>query len=164
MWLGCRSQKTPLVAEKRDRRAQLWQFDIDISAKGRAVGDSQPQAPLRILVVDDDSLVRMGTVAMVEELGHVVVAEAGSGAQALALLREADNIDLLLTDQAMPGMTGQQLAEAAREVRPGLPVLLATGYADQGAVGPKNLPRLPKPYGLDDLASALSALVAKGST
>lgn len=131
--------------------------DDDSSAKGRAVDDSQPQAPLRILIVDDDSLVRMGTVAMVEELGHIVVAEAGSGAQALALLREAGAVDLLLTDQAMPGMTGQQLADAAREVRPGLPVLLATGYADQGASGAKNLPRLPKPYGLDDLATALSA-------
>jgi len=118
---------------------------------------------LRILVVDDVSLVRMGTVAMVEELGHIVVAEAGSGAQALALLREAGSVDLLLTDQAMPGMTGQQLAEAAREMRPGLPVLLATGYADQGVAGTKNLPRLPKPYGLDDLAAVLSAF-AKGTT
>ncbi len=134
---------------------------IDISAKGFVVGDSQPQAPLRVLVVDDDSLVRMGTVAMVEELGHVVVAEAGGGAQALALLRETGGIDLLLTDQAMPGMTGQQLAEAARAVRPGLPVLLATGYAEQGATGVRNLPRLPKPYGLDDLAAALSAFIAK---
>lgn len=125
------------------------------------MGDSQPQAPLRILVVDDDSLVRMGTVAMVEELGHIVVAEAGSGAQALALLREGGAVDLLLTDQAMPGMTGQQLADAAREVRPGLPVLLATGYADQGAAGAKNLPRLPKPYGLDDLATALSAFTKR---
>lgn len=125
------------------------------------MGDSQPQAPLRILVVDDDSLVRMGTMAMVEELGHIVVAEAGSGAQALALLREGGAVDLLLTDQAMPGMTGQQLADAAREVRPGLPVLLATGYADQGAAGAKNLPRLPKPYGLDDLATALSAFTKR---
>jgi len=104
----------------------------------------------------------MGTVAMIEELGHIVVAEAGGGAQALAVLREADSIDLLLTDQAMPGMTGQQLAEAARLVRPGLPVLLATGYAEQGAAGVKNLPRLHKPYGLDDLATALSAFVANG--
>jgi CheY-like chemotaxis protein len=135
---------------------------IDISAKGRSVGDNQPPAPLRILVVDDDSLVRMGTVAMVEELGHLVVAEAGSGAEALALLRAAGSIDLLLTDQAMPGMTGQQLAEAARALRPGLPVLLATGYAEQGAAGARSLPRLPKPYGLDDLATALSAFVAKG--
>ncbi|MBN9562969.1 MAG: response regulator [Alphaproteobacteria bacterium] len=103
----------------------------------------------------------MGTVAMVEELGHIVVAEAGSGAQALALLRQGDAVDLLLTDQAMPGMTGQQLADAAREVQPGLPVLLATGYADQGAAGAKNLPRLPKPYGLDDLATALSAFMKK---
>jgi CheY-like chemotaxis protein len=116
---------------------------------------------LRILVVDDDSLVRMGTVAMVEELGHIVVAEAGGGAQALVLLREAGDVDLLLTDQAMPGMTGQQLADAAREVRPGLPVLLATVYADQGATGARNLPRLPKPYSLDDLATALSAFTKK---
>jgi PAS domain S-box-containing protein len=144
-------------------RAASGNFATDINAKGPAVGDSQSQAPLRILVVDDDSLVRMGTVAMVEELGHVVVAEAGSGAQALAVLRDAGSVDLLLTDQAMPGMTGQQLAEAARAMRPGLPVLLATGYAEQGAAGARNLPRLPKPYGLDDLATALSAFTAKGS-
>ncbi len=137
--------------------------DADITMKGPAVGDTQPRSPLRIVVVDDDSLVRMGTVAMVEELGHVVVAEAGSGAEALVALRDAKEVDLLLTDQAMPGMTGQQLAEAARGVRPGLAVLLATGYAEQGAAGAKNLPRLPKPYGLDDLATALSAFAAKAS-
>jgi CheY-like chemotaxis protein len=110
---------------------------------------------LRILLVDDDELVRMGTALMLEELGHEIVAEAGSGLDALALLRDPTALDVLLTDQAMPGMSGLELVARAKALRPGLRALLATGYADLGAVDGAGIPRLPKPYRLEDLSRAL---------
>ena len=83
----------------------------------------------RILVVDDDPLVARSTVEMLEDLGHVVT-EAHSGKHALDLLESDQTIDMMVTDQAMPGMTGTQLAAIARRQRPGLPILLVSGYAD----------------------------------
>jgi FixJ family two-component response regulator len=67
-----------------------------------------------------------------------------------------------VTDQAMPGMTGAELAEAARALRPGLPVLLATGTADLPPGVGAGLPRLSKPYAQDDLAAALDRLAPAG--
>src|SRR6185437_12695991 len=66
--------------------------------------------PLKILAVDDDALVLLNTTAMLEELGHSV-REAYSAKDALDILREDSSIELLITDQAMPQMTGMQLAE-----------------------------------------------------
>jgi CheY-like chemotaxis protein len=77
------------------------------------------------MVVDDDSLVLMNTAAMLEDLGHEVI-EATSGEQALRVLRRGKRIDLLITDQVMPGMTGTQLIAAIRAEWPHLPVVLAT--------------------------------------
>ena len=85
--------------------------------------------PLRILVVDDDPIVSTGTAAMIEDLGHKAI-EAGSGAAALEILQAEQDIDIVITDQAMPGMTGSQLAMAIRRFRPGLPVVIASGFAD----------------------------------
>jgi CheY-like chemotaxis protein len=71
----------------------------------------------------------MNTVAMLEDLGHTVF-EACSGKEALDILRREDSIDLVVTDQAMPKMTGTELAKVIRNEWPDIPVLLATGYAD----------------------------------
>jgi CheY-like chemotaxis protein len=98
-----------------------------------------------ILVVDDDPLIAMSTVDMLEDLGHTVI-EANSAKQALEILQSGQSIDLLMTDQAMPGMTGIELIEIVRPLHPDLPVLLATGYADLPAGKWSNLPRLAKPY------------------
>ncbi|WP_247895040.1 hybrid sensor histidine kinase/response regulator [Azospirillum brasilense] len=115
-----------------------------------------------ILVVDDDALIAMSTVDMLTDLGHTVL-EAHSGAQALELLRSGQAVDLLLTDYAMPGMTGVELAQAARALQPTLPVLLASGYADlpEGTVA--DLPRLAKPYTQHQIAAATAKLLAKSS-
>jgi CheY-like chemotaxis protein len=83
----------------------------------------------RVLVVDDDMLVRMGTVAMLEDLGHVTV-EAASASQAMLVLERGDGCDLIVTDHAMPGMTGADLARRIFTSYPGIPVILASGYAD----------------------------------
>src|SRR5262249_29910805 len=81
--------------------------------------------PVRVLVVDDDSMVRVSTGAMIEDLGHLAV-EAASAADALDVLRSPQEIDLVLTDDAMPGVTGIRLADQINAVRPGLPVVIAT--------------------------------------
>ena len=115
----------------------------------------QLQAPLHVLLVDDDPLIARSTADMLEDIGHIVL-EADGALRALDLLRENAEIDLLLTDYAMPGMTGLELIEAARGLRPDLPVVLASGFADlpEGAI-PAALPRLAKPYRQDRLAILL---------
>jgi len=109
-----------------------------------------------ILMVDDDALIAMSTVDMLADLGHDVI-EANSGARALEVLRSDRAVDLLITDYSMPKMNGAQLASAARELRPGLPILLATGYAELPADSSLDLPRIAKPY----LQNQLAATIAK---
>jgi CheY-like chemotaxis protein len=111
-----------------------------------------------ILVVDDDPLIAMSTVDMLEDLGHVVI-EANSGKRALEIIDGGQDIDLMMTDQAMPGMTGIQLAEIVRTKRPNLPVLLATGYTDLPASRLANLPRLSKPYQQSQLQAEIEKLL-----
>jgi signal transduction histidine kinase len=108
-----------------------------------------------VMVVDDDPLVSAGTAAMLEDLGHAAV-QAASGAEALSLLEGGLEIDLLLTDHAMPQMTGVELARRLREVRPDLKVILATGYADLPRTPEIDLPRLAKPFRQEELARALA--------
>jgi PAS domain S-box-containing protein len=111
-----------------------------------------------ILVVDDDPLIAMSTVDMLEDLGHTAI-EANSGKQALAIVEGGQELDLMMTDQAMPGMTGTELAEIVRGKRPDLPVLLATGYADLPAGQRSSLPRLSKPYHQSQLQSEIEKLL-----
>ncbi|MFZ2031563.1 MAG: PAS domain S-box protein [Vitreimonas sp.] len=96
-----------------------------------------------ILAVDDDALVLMNTVAMLEDMGHTVF-EAASGARALEIL-QVNQVDLVLTDQAMPRMTGLELAEQIRARWPALPVVIATGYAELPANALSVL-KLDKPF------------------
>ena len=86
-----------------------------------------------ILLVDDDSSVREVTAAMLLDMGHSVV-EAGSGSHALYILSTSRRVDLLLADYAMPGMNGYEVARAAASLRPDLPALFMTGYADLEAL------------------------------
>lgn len=111
-----------------------------------------------ILFVDDDALVAMSTVDMLTDLGHNVV-EANSAAQALDILRQGQKIDLLITDYSMPKMNGAQLALAARELRPDLPIMLATGYAELPQGQSIVLPRITKPYMQDQLASEIGKIL-----
>ncbi len=113
--------------------------------------------PSTVLIVDDDALVMTGTSAMIQDLGHSPV-EAHSGAEALALLNSGVKVDIVLTDHSMPSMTGLQLAECIQERFPGLPIILATGYAelpaDPAALG---IARLAKPCTQDEIAMAIHA-------
>lgn len=115
-------------------------------------------AALKVLVVDDDPLVAMSTSDMLEDLGHEVVM-VNSGDEAFQLLRNGLEIDVLITDHAMPGMTGLQLARQTRDLRPELPILLATGYADLPQGAASDFARLAKPYQQTDLSSQLRELL-----
>ena len=115
--------------------------------------------PSTILVVDDDVLIAMSTVDMLEDLGHTVI-EANSGAKALEILQRNGPIDLILTDYAMPGMTGLELAHAIQASWPALPVVLATGYAElPTGSAPIGLTRLFKPFRPADLAEVMAEIL-----
>ncbi|PWC73952.1 hybrid sensor histidine kinase/response regulator [Azospirillum sp. TSH64] len=92
-----------------------------------------PSAALRILLVEDDALVRMANAAALDEAG-LMVSEAAGGEEALALLEADEGIGVLVTDFAMPGMTGADLTRLVRRHRPGLPVLIVTGYAEKAVL------------------------------
>jgi CheY-like chemotaxis protein len=111
-----------------------------------------------ILFVDDDPLIAMSTTEMLEDLGHRVIG-ASSARHALDIIRSEQPIDLMVTDHVMPGMTGIELAAKSREVRPALPILLATGYADLPEGASLDLPRLAKPYHQDQLRDRLDQLL-----
>ncbi|WP_245467774.1 PAS domain-containing sensor histidine kinase [Mesorhizobium sp. M7A.F.Ca.CA.001.13.1.1] len=110
-------------------------------------------ASLRILAVDDDALVLLNTAAMLEDLGHTV-AEAHSAAAALRLLEEQP-FDLVITDHAMPKMTGLQLSNTIKVQWPNVPVIIATGYAE--LPGTRDIKILSKPFTEEELANAIAA-------
>jgi len=116
--------------------------------------------PLTVLAVDDDALVLMNTTALLEDLGHRVI-EASSAREALAILQGDDEIDLLITDHAMPQMTGAQLITEVAARWPELPVILATGYADLPAGARAGVLRLNKPFWQADLEKTVVAAMAR---
>ncbi len=109
-----------------------------------------------VLVVDDDPAVRQALAGWLATLGYRV-AEAADGRTGLA---ELDRLrpDILLVDYAMPGLTGAEVARAARQRRADLPVVLATGYSSDAALG--GLPTLRKPFGIEELAKVLDRALA----
>ena len=149
--------------------AEIWlpiaQKDADDSAASRDLQHTrEAQKDMRslvVLAVDDDGLVLLNTVMMLEELGHIAL-QANSGKEALDLLRGENAVDLVITDQAMPKMTGVQLAEAIAHEWPNMPVILATGYAELPPGAGRNIPTLSKPFCLKRLAEALAEVDAKG--
>ncbi|GAA0595711.1 hypothetical protein GCM10009416_37570 [Craurococcus roseus] len=117
-----------------------------------------------VLVVDDEPTVRMLIGEVLEDLGYTAI-EAADGASGLKALRSADRIDLLVTDVGLPGgMNGRQLADAAREARPGLKVLFITGYAENAVLNHGHLDPgmhvLTKPFSMEALASRIKDLIA----
>jgi CheY-like chemotaxis protein/two-component sensor histidine kinase len=119
---------------------------------------------LRILAVDDDSLVLTNTAAMLDDLGHEVIV-ASSGKEGLEALQSLPDIDLIISDEIMPNMTGSQFAEAVRQSRPDLPVIITSGYADLTADGVASTrPRLAKPFAQADLATLIREVVESPET
>ena len=125
-------------------------------------GGGLPEGQETILVVEDDDRVREAVLAMLENLGYRVL-HASNGPEALEVLQEGEEVELLFSDIVMPrGMTGVELAREARRRRPDLKILLTSGFAG-GRSGrePPTLPQtgefafLPKPYTVSDLARRL---------
>jgi PAS domain S-box-containing protein len=108
------------------------------------------------LLVDDEQGVRVSTAEMLVELGYGVI-EAASAEEALRLIANGAEVQLVITDHLMPGMTGTDLARAVRERHSDIAVLILSGYADVEGVAP-DLPRLAKPFRKEELAASLAAL------
>ena len=146
---------------------QLWLPIADASTKYAAVASSptpqSQQGPaLRILVVDDDELVLINTCALLEELGHTAI-RAHSARQALEAV-ENHNIELVITDHAMPRVTGGQLAKHLAQTHPSLPVILASGYAEVTDQAAALLPTLAKPFDESGLSLAIERAMRAGAT
>jgi len=130
----------------------------------RASADiSLPLGSETILVVEDDAAVRIMAVNTLEGLGYSVL-QASDGRSALEILRSTDAIDLLFTDMIMPnGMSGQDLIRAARQIRPGMRVLLTSGYSEQFIIknlnGDVDVRLLGKPYRREKLAMTVRAVL-----
>jgi signal transduction histidine kinase len=145
----------------RGTNVELW-----LPTSERSVSDekalpapsfSDETSSFKVLVVDDDPLVLASTTAMIEGLGHSVI-ETASAAEALKVVGSALKIDLVITDYAMPELNGTKLAEKITGIRPGLPIVIATGFADASAdMSP--LPRLNKPYRQKELAALIERLM-----
>jgi CheY-like chemotaxis protein len=138
--------------------AEIWlPAGVAPAAMERACEPVVDEIVGRLLLVDDDDLVRMATADMLRDHGHRV-SEARSAAEALRILRETPAIDAVVTDFAMPGRTGADLVIAARELRPGLPILLITGFAATGVL-PSDIPCLAKPFRRLELLEEVSRLL-----
>ncbi len=142
--------------------AEIWLPVATADRCEHAQGATEPGgavAPesLRVLAVDDDHLVLFNTAAMLEDLGHIPL-EAHSGREALDILGRQP-IDIVITDQAMPNMTGIQLIESIRRSWPETPVILATGYAELPPGAGENIRKLSKPFSEQDLANAIAAVM-----
>lgn len=145
-------------------RIDLWLplATADLPTSGLVVTEAVEDVGERLVVlaVDDDPLVLTNTVAMLDELGHSVLV-ANSGDEALMIFQRHPEIDLVLTDEVMPGLSGSQLAQRIMELRPTVAVALASGYADLHTT-PRSrqaaLPRLAKPFTLAQLAGFIDDL------
>jgi signal transduction histidine kinase/ActR/RegA family two-component response regulator len=143
---------------------ELWLPIAEAAAPAISEERSPQRTPniesCKVLIVDDDMLVMTGTSAMIEDLGHTSI-EAHSGAEALAKLASGIEVDVVITDHAMPSMTGLQLARSIQEKYSGLPIILATGYAelpvDSSSLG---ILRLAKPCNQYEIAIAIQSALS----
>ena len=142
--------------------AELWlpladKAQIEAPLQSAYLPSDLPPKPMKVLVVDDDALVLMNTVLLLEDLGHETL-QASSGQEALAMLDAGPLPDVVVTDHAMPIMTGARLCQEIRRRHSQMPIVLATGYAElpEGMEVPTDIFRLSKPFGQDQLSRALA--------
>ena len=149
-------------ARNQGTTAEIWLPTSGSAVAARDEG-TPPEAgavkPISILAVDDDTLVLMNTTFLLEDLGHKVIS-AASGKQALQVLNAGHDIELVVVDQAMPGMTGTELIKEIRARWPDMPIVLATGY---GELPPGTFVdvKLTKPFGQEELGQAIAIALGK---
>ena len=143
-------------------RTQARHARTTAGSVGRSSAEMQVVHVGGVLLVDDDDEVRAVAATMLREAGHTVV-EAGSGGAALEHLdRDQPHIDLLIADMAMPGMSGGELAQAARQNRPDLPILFISGFADRARRRdgtPETV--LQKPFRAEDLNAKVAEILVR---
>jgi CheY-like chemotaxis protein len=116
-----------------------------------------------VLVIDDEPTIRMLVAEVLEEHGYTVI-EADNGSSGLRVLQSEARVDLLITDVGLPGgLNGRQVADAAREARPGLRVLFITGFAENAVIGNGHLAAgmavITKPFSLTALGQKVRELI-----
>ncbi|BBP53719.1 hypothetical protein PHLH3_33450 [Pseudomonas sp. St386] len=115
-----------------------------------------------VLIVEDDPAVRVLVSAVLSELGYAFV-EAADANGAVPILQSGQRIDLLISDVGLPGMNGRQLAEIGRQIRPDLPILFITGYAEHAAVRggflDPGMQMITKPFTFDLLTAKVREMI-----
>lgn len=137
----------------------LWLPIGTVQAATAAASNDEPtwsRAAGRVLVVDDEDLVRSATLHMLESIGFEVI-EASSAREAIRLLKAGNRFQLVVTDHLMPDVSGAELAAVIAEHWPSTKVLIISGYADLGGM-PSGVALLTKPFREIDLANALAAI------
>lgn len=140
---------------------RLWFPEAIEAAPNEPVVPAVVPAPLRkatILLVDDDARVIASTKLLLHAIGHRVI-DVSSAETAIEIIEKKTPIDLVMTDYAMPGMTGIELASYIRRFRPELPVLLVTGFADVPSAPLPTVTRLSKPYRRAQLEEKIASLL-----
>jgi len=136
----------------------------DAAAKGDNAQTPAPQTPpLRILLVDDHAAVRAMIAALLQDSGHEIV-EAADGDKALKLLAAKQTFDLLITDYAMPNVSGAEVIAGSRRMRPTLPAIMITGYADPAALpATRRVTLLAKPFTPAQMGEAIQKALTRGA-
>ena len=136
----------------------LARFDTPMAAISWLPPTDSPRRAAKVLLVDDEDLVRTATADMLRDIGYVVV-EVSSASQALSAIRAGVDADVLVSDYLMPGMTGGQLISELRAAGNRIPALLVTGYAAAGDDVPGDVIRLAKPFRQTDLGARVDELL-----
>lgn len=136
------------------------QMQPEAAAEVESDGDGRS-----VLLVEDDQAVRMLVKVVLEQLGYAVL-EASEALVAIPMLASGRRIDLMISDVGLPGMNGRELAEVARKHRPELPILFATGYAENAAIRSNflgaNMDLIAKPFTVELLAAKVSEMIRGG--
>ena len=154
----------PVADARRDQRAS----EPPVSDGAILAPDGPPAVPRgtgeTVLVVEDDASVRLLVLEVLSELGYTAIQTADAEG-AIPVLSSRQRIDLLVTDVGLPGLNGRQLAEIARQTRPGLRVLFMTGYAEVATIGAgflaEGMQMITKPFALDGLAVRIREMIAR---
>jgi CheY-like chemotaxis protein len=153
-----------LVMESREGEGTTVEIWLPVSAEPIDAPEARIAArvaagrQLVVLLVDDDSLVLSNTASLLEDFGHFVI-DASSGAEALEAIKRHPDVDVVITDFAMPHMNGAELVRCIRRERPQTPLIVTTGYQDVGSRLDPDVLRLRKPFTQEQIQDALMQAV-----